>query len=140
MSTKNEKYLVLRGKNKDIYFIQKRVSKKVASIIGTDFIKKSLETSDINVAIEKRDSILEELIAHEQSIPANNTPDTQDSPDIDSDINPKYEENGKNTFDVKKIVDIKSIKLPSQEEFVERIDSLVPISIVIGALIVAFMV
>ena len=140
MSTKDEKYLVLRGKNKDIYFIQKRVSKKVASIIGTDFIKKSLETSDINVAIEKRDSILEELIAHEQSIPANNTPDTQDSPDIDSDINPKYEENGKNTFDVKKIVDIKSIKLPSQEEFVERIDSLVPISIVISALIVAFMV
>lgn len=140
MSTKDEKYLVLRGKNKDIYFIQKRVSKKVASIIGTDFIKKSLETSDINVAIEKRDSILEELIAHEQSIPANNTPDTQDSPDIDSDINPKYEENGKNTFDVKKIVGIKSIKLPSQEEFVERIDSLVPISIVIGALIVAFMV
>lgn len=140
MSTKDEKYLVLRGKNKDIYFIQKRVSKKVASIIGTDFIKKSLETSDINVAIEKRDSILEELIAHEQSIPANNTPDTQDSPDIDSDINPKYEENGKNTFDVKKIVDIKSIKLPSQEEFVERIDNLVPISIVIGALIVAFMV
>lgn len=140
MSTKDEKYLVLRGKNKDIYFIQKRVSKKVASIIGTDFIKKSLETSDINVAIEKRDSILEELIAHEQSIPANNTPDTQDSPDIDSDINPKYEENGKNTFDVKKIVDIKSIKLPSQKEFVERIDSLVPISIVIGALIVAFMV
>ena len=140
MSTKDEKYLVLRGKNKDIYFIQKRVSKKVASIIGTDFIKKSLETSDINVAIEKRDSILEELIAHEQSIPANNTLDTQDSPDIDLDINPKYEENGKNTFDVKKIVDIKSIKLPSQEEFVERIDSLVPISIVIGALIVAFMV
>ena len=140
MSTKDEKYLVLRGKNKDIYFIQKRVSKKVASIIGTDFIKKSLETSDINVAIEKRVSILEELIAHEQSIPANNTPDTQDSLDIDSDINPKYEENGKNTFDVKKIVDIKSIKLPSQEEFVERIDSLVPISIVIGALIVAFMV
>ena len=140
MSTKDEKYLVLRGKNKDIYFIQKRVSKKVASIIGTDFIKKSLETSDINVAIEKRDSILEELIAHEQSIPANNTPDTQDSIDIDLDINPKYEENGKNTFDVKKIVDIKSIKLPSQEEFVERIDSLVPISIVIGALIVAFMV
>ena len=140
MSTKDEKYLVLRGKNKDIYFIQKRVSKKVASIIGTDFIKKSLETSDINVAIEKRDSILEELIAHEQSIPTNNTPDTQDSPDIDSDINPKYEENGKNTFNVKKIVDIKSIKLPSQEEFVERIDSLVPISIVIGALIVAFMV
>ena len=80
------------------------------------------------------------MCIRDRSIPANNTPDTQDSPDIDSDINPKYEENGKNTFDVKKIMDIKSIKRPSQEEFVERIDSLVPISIVIGALIVAFMV
>ena len=45
---KNDKYLVLRGKNKDIYFIQKRVSKKVASIIGKDFIKKSLETDNID--------------------------------------------------------------------------------------------
>ena len=45
MSTNHDKYLVLRGKNKDIYFIQKRVSKKVSKIIGKDFIKKSLETS-----------------------------------------------------------------------------------------------
>ena len=26
MSTNNEKYLVLRGKNRDIYFIQKRLT------------------------------------------------------------------------------------------------------------------
>ena len=61
MSTIDNKYLVLRGKNKDIYFIQKRVSKAVSKIIGKDFIKKSLDTTDINVAREKRDKILQEL-------------------------------------------------------------------------------
>lgn len=60
MST-NDKYLVLRGKNKDIYFIQKRVSKKISSIIGKEFIKKSLETNDINIARARRDKILEDL-------------------------------------------------------------------------------
>ena len=60
MST-NDKYLVLRGKNKDIYFIQKRVSKKISLIIGKEFIKKSLETNDINIARERRDKILNEL-------------------------------------------------------------------------------
>ena len=61
----NDKYLVLRGKNKDIYFIQKRVSKKVASIIGKDFIKKSLETDNIDIARSKRDEILKELSFYE---------------------------------------------------------------------------
>ena len=65
MSTNHDKYLVLRGKNKDIYFIQKRVSKKVSKIIGKDFIKKSLETSDIKVARDKRDEILAELVSIE---------------------------------------------------------------------------
>tara|TARA_B100000902_G_scaffold202874_1_gene193420 strand:- start:845 stop:1357 length:513 start_codon:yes stop_codon:yes gene_type:complete len=60
MST-NDKYLVLRGKNKDIYFIQKRVSKKISSIIGKEFIKKSLETSNIIIARERRDKLLDEL-------------------------------------------------------------------------------
>ena len=41
MSTNKQKYLVLRGKNKDIYFIQKRLSKEQAAIYGKDFIKKS---------------------------------------------------------------------------------------------------
>ena len=61
MSTNDDKYLVLRGKNKDIYFIQKRVSRKVSKLIGKDFIKKSLETSDILIARAKRDKILAEL-------------------------------------------------------------------------------
>ena len=60
MST-NDKYLVLRGKNKDIYFIQKRVSKNISNIIGKDFIKKSLETNNIIIARERRDKILDEL-------------------------------------------------------------------------------
>ena len=61
MSTNDNKYLVLRGKNKDIYFIQKRISKDISKIIGKDFIKKSLETKDIHVARQKRDEILHEL-------------------------------------------------------------------------------
>ena len=65
MSTNDDKYLVLRGKNKDIYFIQKRVSKKVSDIIGKEFIKKSLETSDIHIARAKRDEILNKLAALE---------------------------------------------------------------------------
>ena len=65
MSTNNDKYLVLRGKNKDIYFIQKRVSRKVSKLIGKDFIKKSLETSDIFIARAKRDKILAELASIE---------------------------------------------------------------------------
>ena len=57
MSTNNEKYLVLRGKNRDIYFIQKRLSKSQANALGKDFIKKSLETTDLNEAIIKRDTV-----------------------------------------------------------------------------------
>ena len=61
MSTKDDKYLVLRGKNKDIYFIQKRLSKDISKIMGKEFIKKSLETTDIHIARQKRDKIIEEL-------------------------------------------------------------------------------
>ena len=61
MSIDNNKYLVLRGKNKDIYFIQKRLSKNLSKILGKDFIKKSLETKNIDIAIKKRDEILAEL-------------------------------------------------------------------------------
>ncbi len=61
MSTNNEKYLVLRGKNKDIYFIQKRLTKEQSDIIGKNFIKKSLETTDLTEAIIKRDEILSEI-------------------------------------------------------------------------------
>ena len=68
MSTNNTKYLVLRGKNKDIYFIQKRLTKSQSLIIGKDFIKKSLETKSLEEAIAKRDKILSELDQMELNI------------------------------------------------------------------------
>ena len=68
MSTNNAKYLVLRGKNKDIYFIQKRLTKSQSLIIGKDFIKKSLETKSLEEAIAKRDKILSELDQMELNI------------------------------------------------------------------------
>ena len=68
MSTNNAKYLVLRGKNKDIYFIQKRLTKSQSLIIGKDFIKKSLETTRLEEAIAKRDKILSELDQMELNI------------------------------------------------------------------------
>ena len=61
MNSHDDKYLVLRGKNKDIYFIQKRLPKNLSNIIGKDFIKKSLETKNINIARKKRDEMLAEL-------------------------------------------------------------------------------
>ena len=61
MNNNDNKYLVLRGKNKDIFFIQKRLSKNLSNIIGKDFIKKSLETKNIDIARKKRDEILAEL-------------------------------------------------------------------------------
>jgi len=68
MSTNNAKYLVLRGKNKDIYFIQKRLTKNQSLIIGKDFIKKSLETKSLEEAIAKRDKIISELDQMELNI------------------------------------------------------------------------
>ena len=68
MSTNNAKYLVLRGKNKDIYFIQKRLTKSQSLIVGKNFIKKSLETTSLEEAIAKRDKILSELDQMELNI------------------------------------------------------------------------
>ena len=68
MSTNNAKYLVLRGKNNDIYFIQKRLTKSQSLIIGKDFIKKSLETTSLEEAIAKRDKIISELDQMELNI------------------------------------------------------------------------
>ena len=61
MTDTTEKYLTLRGANNDIYFFQKRVSEKVANIIGTSFVKTSLRTKDINEAISSRDELVNAL-------------------------------------------------------------------------------
>ena len=61
MTEITEKYLTLRGANSDIYFFQKRVSEKVADIIGTSFVKISLRTKNLSEAISTRDDLLDAL-------------------------------------------------------------------------------
>ena len=67
MTETTEKYLTLRGANNDIYFFQKRVSEKVANIIGTSFVKTSLRTKDLSEAISSRDDLVEALNELENS-------------------------------------------------------------------------
>ena len=61
MSETAEKYLTLRGANSDIYFFQKRVSERVAEIIGTSFIKTSLKTKVLEEALSSRDNLISAL-------------------------------------------------------------------------------
>ena len=149
MSTNDDKYLVLRGKNKDIYFIQKRVSRDISNIIGKEFIKKSLETTDIVIARQKRDQILQELeeIASNASTDQENTSEIEDSEDV---INVLMNKKPKITYELsnidneintkKKKFNIFSLKLPSREELIVNIDKFIPIGIVILTLFIAFVV
>ena len=148
MSTNNDKYLVLRGKNKDIYFIQKRVSKKVSSIIGKDFIKKSLETSDINVARAKRDEILEELLTYESSeytnemakvdknaINTSNITTLNEKTHIETEIdNFKADKESYSSFK------LSELELPTKESLIKTIDAFIPISLVIITLLITYLV
>ena len=149
MSTIHDKYLVLRGKNRDIYFIQKRVSKKVSKIIGKEFIKKSLETSDIIVAREKRDKILAELVSIEAMSTNNsyernsNLEDNIMSNELISGENKEHVENntkksGKDGF-LEEYLDmdyIKSVRLPTKDSLIDAFDNNLLILLVIGVMIV----
>ena len=152
MSTNNDKYLVLRGKNKDIYFIQKRVSKKVSKIIGKDFIKKSLETSDIKVARDKRDEILAELVSIEAMSTNNRYVENDNLEDkimSNESISGVSNENAKNiTKNSKKdgfleeYLDmdyIKSLRFPTKDSLIESFDNNLLILLVIGVMIVFFL-
>ena len=154
MSTKIDKYLVLRGKNKDIYFIQKRLSKEQSSILGYDFIKKSLETTDLSIAIAKRDKILSDLdnISKKLALEAKFTDDIDNIRINESNIYKESNDFDKNTDNLEKrhqemgtknkkedmytIFSIKIPKLPQREEIVSKIDSFVPIIIVFLTLFV----
>ena len=154
MSTKIDKYLVLRGKNKDIYFIQKRLSKEQSSILGYDFIKKSLETTDLSIAIAKRDQILSDLdnISKKLPLEAKFTDDIDNIRINESNIYKESNNFDKNTDNLEKkrqemgtknkkediytIFSIKIPKLPQREEIVSKIDSFVPIIIVFLTLFV----
>ena len=144
MSTNDDKYLVLRGKNKDIYFIQKRLSKDISKIIGKEFIKKSLETTDIHIARQKRDKIIEELkeIALKSSLNQEdmhysseiyNVPIEKES--INSLENDILENNSKTKNNKFAIF---SLKIPNKKDLIENIDKFIPIGIVILTLFIAF--
>ena len=162
MSTNNQKYLVLRGKNKDIYFIQKRLSREQAAIYGKEFIKKSLETKDLNEAIQKRDEILRniELKSFEQERTAPNdvnilakndiygTKGENMSTNIENEknfnlnsshnvpIDQKNDSHHKNN-EKYSIFSLKLPKIPEKEDLIDKIDKIIPIAIVIISLFIA---
>ena len=153
MSTNDDKYLVLRGKNKDIYFIQKRVSKKVSNIIGKEFIKKSLETSDIHIARAKRDEILNKLAALEaEKIDIDNESENnlhQGKMKENIDNNNVDPANLSNNTDIQtehegiidKYIDmevIRAIKLPTKDDLVAIFDNNLGLIITIGVLVIFF--
>ena len=144
MSTNDDKYLVLRGKNKDIYFIQKRLSKDISKIMGKEFIKKSLETTDIHIARQKRDKIIEEL----EQIALNSSPNKENM-DYSSEIyNVPIEKESINKLENDILENnlktknnkfaIFSLKIPNKEDLIENIDKFIPIGIVILTLFIAF--
>ena len=146
MSTNHDKYLVLRGKNKDIYFIQKRLSKEMSRIIGKEFIKKSLETTDIHIARQKRDKILEELeqIALNSSnnkenlqYSSKNYPVPMKKESVSTDHYSILEHNSKTKSN--KLLNF-SLKKLNKEDLIENIDRAIPIGIVILTLFIAFVV
>jgi hypothetical protein len=153
MVENDDKYLVLRGKNNDIYFIQKRVSKKVSEIIGKDFIKKSLETSNIIEARAKRDKILAELASLEAmstSSSNQNNSITEDKLMQDKHFNvqnPMREDNMMNKSDnnesfLDEYLDmdyIRSLRLPSKDELIDKFDNNLLILLILGVMAVTFL-
>ena len=148
MSIDNNKYLVLRGKNKDIYFIQKRLSKNLSRILGKDFIKKSLETKNIDIAIKKRDEILAELdliaknTANEGDI-AIDVDETLENEDFNvlthknrqfSDVLVKNDAKEPNLM---KLINF-SWLFWNKKDLIMKIDKFIPIAILLLTLIIAF--
>ena len=60
-TTDLDKYLRLRGKNKDIYYFQMRTPKGLQFLVKKTLILQSLGTSDIRVARRKRDEVLSQM-------------------------------------------------------------------------------
>ena len=148
MNNNDNKYLVLRGKNKDIYFIQKRLSKNLSRILGKDFIKKSLETKNIDIAIKKRDEILAELdliaknTANEGDI-AIDVDETLEKEDFNvlthknrqfSDVLVKNDAKEPN---LKKLINF-SWHFWNKKDLIMKIDKFIPIAILMLTLIIAF--
>ncbi len=146
MSTNHDKYLVLRGKNKDIYFIQKRLSKEMSKIIGKEFIKKSLETTNIHIARQKRDKILEEL--EQIALNSSNNKENLQYSSENYTVPMKKESVSTNDHSIlkhnsktkgNKLLNF-SLKKLNKEDLIENIDRAIPIGIVILTLCIAFVV
>ena len=152
MSTNDDKYLVLRGKNKDIYFIQKRVSRKVSKLIGKDFIKKSLETSDILIARAKRDKILAELDSIE-AMSTNNEDQINANEDIEMPNNEIEASNNLNKDNIniksnekisllEEYLDmefIRSLKMPTKDYLIDIFDNNLLLVLVLTSMAVFFL-
>ena len=144
MGTNDDKYLVLKGKNKDIYFIQKRLSKDISKIIGKEFIKKSLETTDIHIARKKRDKILEEL----EQMAFNSSNNEENLQYSSKNYTVPMKKESVSTYDYSisernsnakssKLLNF-SLKKLNKEDLIENIDRVIPICIVILTLFIAF--
>ena len=57
----DNKYLTLKGRNKDTWYIQMRVPKDLQNIVKKDFIKQSTGTSDLIIARKERDELLNQF-------------------------------------------------------------------------------
>ena len=145
MNNNDNKYLVLRGKNKDIYFIQKRLPKNLSNIIGKDFIKKSLETKNIDIARKKRDEILAELdlLSKNAAGEVNITNNIDNSLDF-TELNAHERKNAK----FEDILDKNEAKNSNYstvinfswniKDLIMKIDKLIPIAILVLTLLIAF--
>ena len=145
MNAEDNKYLVLRGKNKDIYFIQKRLSKNLAAIIGKEFIKKSLETKNIAIARKKRDEILKELDLIEKNTPILENINTNageklqnesfDAPsENNSEFKDIYDNEDANKSYFRKLIDLSW----SKKNIIMKIDKFIPIGILVLTILIAF--
>ena len=165
MSTNEQKYLVLRGKNKDIYFMQKRLSKVQAAVYGKEFIKKSLETKDLNEAIRKRDEMLKKLdlislneeknSSNESNMISKNDRSTSlenymsTNQEKELSFNKKSSNNVPISSDHNNFLDkdenqekysifsLKLPKIPEKEDLIVKIDKIIPIAIVLITLYIA---
>jgi integrase len=62
----SNKYLTLKGRNKDTWYIQVRVPKHLHKIAKKSFIKQSTKTSDIKLARKQRDEVVGQLKSLEE--------------------------------------------------------------------------
>ena len=145
MNNNDNKYLVLRGKNKDIFFIQKRLSKNLSNIIGKDFIKKSLETKNIDIARKKRDEILAELdlLSKNAAFEANITNNIDKSPDhTDLSVLEVKNTQFEGFSDKNEGINSNYIKLNNfsweMKDLIMKIDKLIPFAILVLTLLIAF--